>query len=66
MALGVTMPAPHGGIFVVLLSNQPLAFLGSILLGSLVTAVVATIIKPDFEDRVDAEAETNSAQPTDD
>ena len=66
MALGVTMPAPHGGIFVVLLSNQPLAFLGSILLGSLVTAVVATVIKPDFEDRVDTEAETNSAQPTDD
>ena len=66
MALGVTMPAPHGGIFVVLLSNQPLAFLGSILLGSLVTAVVATVIKPDFEDRVDAGAETNSAQPTDD
>ncbi|MHC3381330.1 PTS fructose transporter subunit IIC [Haloarcula sp. H-GB5] len=66
MALGVTMPAPHGGIFVVLLSNQPLAFLGSILLGSLVTAVVATVIKPDFEDRIDAEAETSTTQPTDD
>ncbi|EMA27749.1 sugar phosphotransferase system IIC component [Haloarcula japonica DSM 6131] len=66
MALGVTMPAPHGGIFVVLLSNRPLAFLGSILLGSLVTAVVATVIKPDFEDRVDAGAETSSTQPTDD
>jgi PTS system fructose-specific IIC component len=66
MALGVTMPAPHGGIFVVLLSNQPLAFLGSILLGSLVTAVVATVIKPDFEDRVDTGAETSSTQPTDD
>jgi len=66
MALGVTMPAPHGGIFVVLLSNQPLAFIGSILLGSLVTAVVATVIKPDFEDRVDTRAETSSTQPTDD
>ncbi|AEM59310.1 sugar phosphotransferase (plasmid) [Haloarcula hispanica N601] len=66
MALGVTMPAPHGGIFVVLLSNQPLAFLGSILLGSLVTAVVATVIKPDFEDRIDAGAETSTTQPTDD
>ncbi|NHX41034.1 MULTISPECIES: PTS fructose transporter subunit IIC [Haloarcula] len=66
MALGVTMPAPHGGIFVVLLSNQPLAFLGSILLGSLVTAVVATVIKPDFEDRVDTGAEASSTQPTDD
>ncbi|WP_394337672.1 PTS fructose transporter subunit IIC [Haloarcula sp. Atlit-120R] len=66
MALGVTMPAPHGGIFVVLLSNQPLAFLGSILLGSLVTAVVATVIKPDFEDRVDTGAEASSTQPSDD
>ena len=66
MALGVTMPAPHGGIFVIPLSNQPLAFLGSILLGSLVTAVVATVIKPDFEDRVDTGAETSSTQPTDD
>ncbi|EMA08827.1 PTS system D-fructose-specific IIB component (F1P-forming), Frc family /PTS system D-fructose-specific IIC component (F1P-forming), Frc family [Haloarcula vallismortis] len=66
MALGVTMPAPHGGIFVILLSNQPLAFVGSILLGSLVTAVVATVIKPDFEDRIDAKAETSSTQPTDD
>ncbi|KAA9396203.1 sugar phosphotransferase [Haloarcula sp. CBA1130] len=66
MALGVTMPAPHGGIFVVLLSNRPLAFLGSILLGSLVTAVIATVIKPDFEDRVDTGAETSSAQPTND
>ncbi|EMA26346.1 PTS fructose transporter subunit IIC [Haloarcula argentinensis] len=66
MALGVTMPAPHGGIFVVLLSNRPLAFLGSILLGSLVTAVVATVIKPDFEDRIDAGAETSTTQPTDD
>ncbi|KOX92682.1 sugar phosphotransferase [Haloarcula rubripromontorii] len=66
MALGVTMPAPHGGIFVVLLSNQPLAFIGSILLGSLVTAVIATVIKPDFEDRVDTGKETTSAQPTND
>jgi PTS system fructose-specific IIC component len=68
MALGVTMPAPHGGIFVIPLSNQPFAFLGSILLGSLVTAVIATVIKPDFEDRVDTGAESTAqgAQPGDD
>lgn len=45
MSLGVTMPAPHGGIFVVLLSNQPLLFIGCVLLGSLVTAGVATGLK---------------------
>ncbi|WP_338727137.1 PTS fructose transporter subunit IIC [Haladaptatus sp. DJG-WS-42] len=45
MSLGVTMPAPHGGIFVVPLSNQPLLFIGCVLLGSLVTAGVATGLK---------------------
>jgi len=49
MQLGVTMPAPHGGIFVVLLSNQPLMFLASILVGSLVTATLVTLVKPDHE-----------------
>ena len=49
MGLGITMPAPHGGIFVIPLSNQPFAFLGCILLGTLVTAAIATLLKPDFE-----------------
>lgn len=68
MALGVTMPAPHGGIFVIPLSNQPFGFIGAILLGSLVTAAIATVLKPDFEDRVDTEVESTveSAQPSDD
>ncbi|WP_396612652.1 fructose PTS transporter subunit IIC [Haloferax sp. S1W] len=56
MALGVTMPAPHGGIFVVPLSNQPFAFIGCILLGSLVTAVIATVIKPNFDAKMAAQA----------
>ncbi|MFC7203604.1 fructose PTS transporter subunit IIC [Haloferax namakaokahaiae] len=55
MALGVTMPAPHGGIFVVPLSNQPFMFIACILLGSLVTAAIATGIKPDFDVRVAAQ-----------
>jgi PTS system fructose-specific IIC component len=61
MALNVTMPAPHGGIFVVPLANKPLVFLGSIVIGSLVTAAIATVWKPDFEDRVGAGAETETA-----
>ncbi len=61
MLLGVTMPAPHGGIFVFLLSSRPLAFLGCIALGTLVTAVVATAVKPDFEQTVaDVDTETSS------
>jgi PTS system fructose-specific IIC component len=50
MAMGVTMPAPHGGIFVFLLSDQPAMFLGCIALGTVVTAVVATLLKSDFEE----------------
>ncbi|SFS55429.1 PTS fructose transporter subunit IIC [Halostagnicola kamekurae] len=57
--LGVTMPAPHGGIFVFLLSSKALVFLGCIALGTIVTATVATAIKPDFEKTVaDVDAET--------
>ena len=70
MALNVTMPAPHGGIFVIPLSNKPFIFLGCIVLGSFVTAAVALVLKPDFEDRVDAGTESESsagtAQPSDD
>jgi PTS system fructose-specific IIC component len=52
MALGVGMRAPHGGVFVIPLSNQPFLFLGCIVLGSLVTAVIATLLKNDFEEEV--------------
>ncbi|WP_226483368.1 PTS fructose transporter subunit IIC [Natrinema amylolyticum] len=67
MWIGVTMPAPHGGIFVFLLSNSPLAFLGCIVLGTGVTAAVATVIKPDFEKTVadvDTEAGTSAQAAT--
>ena len=68
MALNVTMPAPHGGIFVIPLSNKPFIFLACIVLGSFVTAAVALLLKPDFEDRVEAGTETtaSTAQPSDD
>jgi len=50
MAMGVTMPAPHGGIFVVPLSNNPLGFLGALALGSVVTAGMVTLLKSDAEE----------------
>ncbi|QCS41751.1 PTS fructose transporter subunit IIC [Natrinema versiforme] len=50
--LGVTMPAPHGGIFVMFLSNSLWLFLGCIALGTAITATVATLIKPDYHERV--------------
>lgn len=47
MELNVTMPAPHGGIFVVPLSNKPFVFIGCLALGALVTAALVTLLKPD-------------------
>ncbi|QLC34956.1 PTS fructose transporter subunit IIC (plasmid) [Halarchaeum sp. CBA1220] len=52
MGLGVTMPAPHGGIFVAILSNKPGTFLLCILLGTVVTAAIEHVIKPDYDERV--------------
>jgi PTS system fructose-specific IIC component len=68
MSLGVTMPAPHGGIFVVPLSNSPLMFFAAIIIGSLVTAALATLLKPDYEEGVGAAggAEAGAAAGSDD
>ncbi|MFB6076973.1 MAG: sugar phosphotransferase, partial [Candidatus Nanohaloarchaea archaeon] len=53
MAMGLTMPAPHGGIFVVPLSNSPFGFLGAYALGAVVTAVMVTLLKPDVREAED-------------
>ncbi|MFC6872618.1 PTS fructose transporter subunit IIC [Halobellus marinus] len=60
MSLDITMPAPHGGIFVVPLSNSPFMFLAAILIGSLVTAALATLLKPDYEEGVGAPEEADA------
>ncbi len=49
MALGVTMMAPHGGLFVLLLSNKPLFFLLSIIIGGLVGGFMLAALKPKLE-----------------
>lgn len=36
----VTIPAPHGGIFVVTLSNHPFLFLGALAIGAVISAVI--------------------------
>ena len=65
MALGVTMPAPHGGIFVFLLSNHPVLFLACVVLGTIITATIATLLKSDFEETV-ASTETSTTTQTND
>ena len=57
MEMNVTRPAPHGGIFVVPLSNSPLGFLGALALGSVVTAGMVTLLKPDVEESEEASEE---------
>ena len=54
MGLGVTMMAPHGGLFVLALSNKPLGFLLSILVGGIVGALVLVALKPKLEKETEA------------
>ncbi|RID82154.1 PTS fructose transporter subunit IIC [Peribacillus asahii] len=45
MLFGITLPAPHGGVFVIPLVNHPLLYLISILMGSFITALLLGIWK---------------------
>ncbi|MEE3700961.1 fructose-specific PTS transporter subunit EIIC [Mannheimia haemolytica] len=49
MALGITLQAPHGGLFVIPFVSQPLMYLAAIAIGSLVTGVVYAAIKQNAE-----------------
>ncbi|MCK3655601.1 PTS fructose transporter subunit EIIBC [Pasteurellaceae bacterium Macca] len=46
MGLGITLQAPHGGLFVIPFVSQPLMYLGVIAIGSVVTGVLYALIKP--------------------
>ncbi|MGE6631217.1 PTS fructose transporter subunit IIABC [Bacillus sp. NPDC077027] len=41
----VTLPAPHGGLFVFWVTNHPLLYMMSILIGAVVTALLLGILK---------------------
>ena len=45
MLFGVQLPAPHGGLFVLPVVTHPVMYLVSILIGSIVTAVILGYIK---------------------
>lgn len=42
----VTSPVPHGGILAVPIMGNPLGFIGALIIGSLVTGIILSIIKP--------------------
>ncbi|MEN9707504.1 MAG: hypothetical protein RIS31_1070 [Actinomycetota bacterium] len=43
--IGNTLPAPHGGIFVIALVGNPLLYIVAILVGAAVTAVLVNLLK---------------------
>ena len=49
MSLGITLQAPHGGLFVVPFVSEPLMYLVAIAIGSVVTGVIYAVIKPKAE-----------------
>ena len=49
MSLGITLQAPHGGLFVIPFVSQPLMYLATIAIGSLITGVVYATIKQKAE-----------------
>ena len=46
MSLGITLQAPHGGLFVIPFVSEPLLYLGAIAIGALLTGVIYAVIKP--------------------
>ncbi|MEC1749166.1 PTS fructose transporter subunit IIABC [Bacillus mojavensis] len=47
----VTLPAPHGGIFVAFITNHPLLYLLSIVIGAVVMAIILGIVKKPVTDK---------------
>lgn len=46
LGLGITLQAPHGGLFVIPFVSQPLMYLAAIAIGSAVTGITYAVIKP--------------------
>ena len=45
MLFQITLPAPHGGLFVIALVNKPVLYILSILIGAVVSALMMGIWK---------------------
>ncbi len=45
MLFQITLPAPHGGLFVIALVNKPLLYIFSILVGTAISALMMGIWK---------------------
>lgn len=49
LGLGITLQAPHGGLFVIPFVSEPLMYLVAIAAGSLITGITYAMIKPKAE-----------------
>lgn len=50
---GLTIQAPHGGLFVIFLANKPLIFIIILALSSLITALMLLLLKKDVKEDID-------------
>lgn len=54
MALGITLSAPHGGLFVIPIAvNKPIIYIGCILVGSIVSALIIGFTKKPIENNLE-------------
>ena len=51
MLFQITLPAPHGGLFVIALVNKPLLYIFSILIGTIVSAIMLGVWKRKFNNK---------------
>ncbi|AYE33047.1 PTS fructose transporter subunit IIABC [Clostridium septicum] len=49
MAFNVTLPAPHGGLFVFPIVNNPLMYALAVIIGSIVTSILIGLIKKNID-----------------
>jgi len=51
MMFGIGLPAPHGGAFVIpIVNGNPLLYVAAILIGSVVTAIMAGLLKKEIKE----------------
>jgi len=60
MGSGVTLRAPHGGVFVFFAMGKPLLFFVALVLGTVITGVLVVVLKQ-FTGKSDAELEPAAA-----
>lgn len=56
-AAGLTLQAPHGGLFVIFLCNKPVIWIGIFILSSIISAAMLILLKKDVTEEEEKNAE---------